>query len=83
MKRSPCQWPGCDREKAPGKGHRYCVPHQLVGTVKEVRRKRRAAGESRLRQSEHLGPRDDTLSTPSEAAHWREYRCVLKEFGLK
>lgn len=92
-----CQWPGCQRVKRPGKGRRYCLPHELVGTVREVRRKRVAAKDSRERAKDERR-RAAVGGAPPTRAHagmgareddaqererMREYRKVLHEFGLK
>lgn len=82
-----CEWPGgCERRKVPGKGSRFCLPHRLVGSVKETRRKRAAARESRLEKGPtraHDGAGGGLLDTAQERERWRLYRDVLKEFGLR
>lgn len=83
---SACEWPGgCEREKRAGKGMRYCAAHERVQQVRESRRKRRAAQRSReegVRYAAHAGPQGGVCFGDEDRALFREYREVLRAFGL-
>lgn len=75
-----CQWPGgCTRPKRPGRGARYCWPHERVAKSVEARRKRKAAGE--IRRGLTGGPEDAYAEKELEQYAVR-VRATLRAFGI-
>jgi len=77
-----CQWPGCERRKRPGKGARYCAPHQRVADRREQARKREAAKVAKNYSC--ITKRDGLLDVEEELERYAmNVRSTLRAFGIE